>query len=307
MYATLWKFNEYVRGLDTTTDDNLKLRLLREAEGIVKQYTGWDFEPRCATYRFNAPQAQESVGAYGTYFTSPPQIYRSARELRLTEPLLELESGFNGDGTALTLTDLLYLPPYIYPRYGITFKYSTGYQWENDSDGNYEQVIPLTGLWGYHEDWSNAFIDSFDTVQDVAFDDAATTLTVADSTGLNARGETQRFQVGQILKLFDVDGYEYLYVSAIAEGADPAPDTLTVTRGYKGTTARAWDQNTPIYIYTVQDGVEQATLEIARLLYRRKDLDAGDAKQILGTGIRISPATIPDYIIEMMPAPRSWL
>lgn len=293
--------------MDTTIDDSLHVRLLHAAQELVSRYTGWDFEPKRVTYRFNAPQPRPSVGAYGSYYTAPPQSLRPERELRLTEPLLTLESGFNGDETALDLATLLYLDPNIYPRYALAFTKGADLTWLPDDEGNYEQVIPLTGLWGYHENWDEAFIDSLDTLQDASLDDTTTTLSVTDLAGVNAYGEENRFQVGQILKLEDVDGYEYVYVRAVTVGTDPDPDTLTVTRGYRGTVARAWATETPLLVYRPMEGVVQATLELARLLYRRRSLDAGDMKQILGTNIKIVPETMPDYIAALLPGPRSWL
>lgn len=308
MYATLYELKEYLRSLDLTGDDRLLARQLAYAEGVIKQYTGWDFEPTRATLMHDAPPLTEAnVGAYSNYYFNTPQTFVMGQQLRLKEPLLRLDEVINGGATEpLDLANVLLIQAYLYPRYALELKKSSGLTWDANGEDR-QQVISLTGVWGYHEEYPSAWVDTLETLQANPLLSDTTTLEVADITGVAGDALPQRFQVGNLLKLEDEDGYEFLLILAATVGTDPTPDTLTVLRGARGTVAREWAAGTKLYVYRPMPGVVQATLEVATLSYRRKDLDSRDHKQIMGTGVKITPETLPPYIQEMLPSPRAWL
>ena len=126
-----------------------------------------------------------------------------------------------------------------------------------------EGEVTVTGVWGWHDDWSNAWIDSGDTVQDAPLTVSATTLTVTNADGLDTDGRSPRFQVGHLLRVDD----EYLHVRAI----DTTTNTLTVTRGVNGTTAATHVAGTPISVYRPAADVESLVLRWAGWLYREPD------------------------------------
>lgn len=274
----------------------------------MRQYCGWDFEPLRATLLHDAPSLPEAnVGAYSNYYLNTLQTFSTNRRLRLMEPLLSLEEVINGGETDPTdLTQILLFEPYLYPRYALEFKKSSGLTWNGNVEDR-QQVISVTGLWGYHETYPQAWVDTLETIQADPLAADTTTLEVVDVTGFAGDALPQRFQAGNLLKLEDVDGYEFISILATTINDDPTPDTLTVLRGARGTVAREWAQNTKIYVYRPMPGVVQATLEVATLSYRRKDIDTRDHKQIMGTGVVVTPQTLPLYIQEMLPSPRAWL
>ena len=124
--------------------------------------------------------------------------------------------------------------------------------------GTPQESNAVTGWWGYHEDWGNAWLDSGDTVQDDPLSDSATTVTVD-----NARN----FEPQQLIRL----GTEYAYIESINTTAE----TLTVKRGVNGTTAASHLQDTTIYIYQVQSDISEIVKQWAVFLTRLKNSPYG--------------------------------
>ncbi len=123
--------------------------------------------------------------------------------------------------------------------------------------------MSVTGTWGWHERWSQAWRDSADAVQDNPLSSTATTLTVSDADGADSQQRSPRFQVGHLLRIED----EYLRVLAVDSGAN----TLTVQRGVQGTTAAAHAQTTAIEVYQPPREVESLCLRWAMWLYKEPD------------------------------------
>ncbi len=186
---------------------------------------------------------------------------RYPTELVLVDDLLELESLVNEDGNAITPESIVIIPDAACdgPVALIELIDGASFIWTETP----LQAVTVSGIWGWHDRWSQAWRGSSDTVQDVALDSITTTLTVTDADGLDAHGTMPRFQVGQLLRL----GTEYLWVT----GVDTANDTLTVKRGANGTTAVAQAQYTAIEIYQPPLDVEMLCLRWALWLYKEPD------------------------------------
>lgn len=299
-YATLHQAKDYFRQNNTNinVDDALLTLNLKAATSVIRGFSGWDFLPTKATYAHNYPYKEDLDIGYG-------YGYPRAREKRLPllEPLLEIESVFNGDGTEIDLADISLLPTTTTPKSIMFLEDSAGVDWTKDANGKTRQVIPVTGVWGYHDTYERAWVDSLDTVEDAPLLAGASTMLVNDADGIASDFTAVRFQAGQVLKITDGTLYEFVFVRSV----DTVNNQLGLTRGYRGTTALDWPQNTPIYIYRVMENVVIATIEICRLEYRRKDFDHLDAKQVLGTGIRVTPETLPLFIQDYLPQPRSFM
>ena len=216
---------------------------------------------------------------------------------------MALEEILNGDTVEIETTDVNLEPITTSPKALVFIKNSAGVNWVKDDDGNDRQVISVSGIWGYHDNYASAWVDSLDTVENNPLTSNATTMLVNDADGLAGDLDLVRFQAGQILKITDGTLYEFVFVVA----TNTTTNELTLLRGQRGTTALAWTQNTPIYIWRVMSNVAMATIEICRLEYRRKDFDHLDAKQILGTGIRVTPETLPTFVKDLLPQPRSFM
>lgn len=123
------------------------------------------------------------------------------------------------------------------------------------------QAVAVDGVWGWHEDWDNAWRDSGDTVGDDPLDSTTTTITITSATGTDTAHESPRFQVGHLLKI----GAEYLRVLAVTETA------LTVLRGLQGTTATTHAIETPIFTYQPVRDVANLHIRLAAWLYKSPD------------------------------------
>jgi len=151
----------------------------------------------------------------------------------------------------------------------------------------------VTGYWGYHEDYSNAWQDSDDALAADATA-SATTLTVSDADGTDIYGVTPRFKAGQLLRVVTGDDTEYIYLVSI----DTTTNILTIIRGVNGTTAVAHDEDDQIDVYMPMGEVVQAVTRLAAWLYGQKDapFTAEVATAVAGVTITIPPSAPADVI-----------
>jgi hypothetical protein len=218
-----------------TADDARLLAALTAATAQIERAAGRRFLPRKAILA---------------------QDYTSSAELLLNEDLLELTSLTNGDGSGISLSDVLTIPA-SGPAALLHLTGSAAFTWKLLK----RQAITVTGTWGWHDQWANAWRDSGDTVQSNPLASGATTLTVANASSNDAAGEAPRFQVGHLLKIES----EYLWALGISG------NTLTVARAANGTAAAAHAQNTPIYTYQPPADLAALALRWAAWLYREPD------------------------------------
>lgn len=122
--------------------------------------------------------------------------------------------------------------------------------------------VKVTGTWGWHEDWDNAW-DSVDTIQDAAGIDATVTaITVADVDGVDSDGFTPRISAGNLILI----GSEYIDVLA----TDTDTQILTVRRGVNGTTAAEHALKAEISVYRIDERLRRITARQAASLYARR-------------------------------------
>jgi len=227
-YVTYSDLKTYL-GITGTGDDALLKDCCERASRI------WDTLTRRRFYELKATR----------YFD-----YQDDYKLHLHDDLLSVTTLTNGDGNTISSSDYYLYPLNAYPKRWIEidkaggefFTYSTTPQ----------KAISVEGLWGYHDDYDNAWLDSGDTVQDDPLSSSATTLNVSDGSN---------FKVQQVVKIGD----EQLYITAISG------NVLTVERGKNGTTAASHDQGTAIYIWAPPADVVHWVLRLAAWLYKAKD------------------------------------
>lgn len=126
-----------------------------------------------------------------------------------------------------------------------------------------QKANAVTAIWGYHEEWADAWQSSNDAVVDDPLSAAATTLTVADVDGKDIYGLTPRFTVQMLLKIED----EYLYTT----GKNTSAETLAVMRGVNGTTAAEHAAATAIYVYKPMEEIAHAVRRLAAWLYAQRN------------------------------------
>lgn len=266
VYATLPELRRVLAlAGEQTADDDLLLMLLGAATELIDAYTGRRFVP---------------VRATRSYTAADPGV------LGLEADLLALESVTNGDGTTIPLSAVHVGPAgaavgawLALDRTRAIFTHS----------GDPLEAIQVTGVWGYHPDWAQAWASSGDSVQDNPLAADATTLTVDEADAPLPTGFWARFAVGQLLRIED----EYLHVLAIAG------DALTVARGVNGTTAASHAAGTPIAVYQVPGDIRAATLRLAMWLYRQPDAGFVQAGGALRGSLLVPPA-LPEDVRQIL-------
>lgn len=220
-----------------TSDDARLLAALQAAAAQIERAAGRRFCPRRAVLQHTIQ--------YPT-------------ELLLEDDLLELTTLTNGDSSTIPLDNVILLPDDA-PSGGLLLMAGSTFTWAQSP----VQAVSISGIWGWHDRWSEAWRNSADTVQNNPLNSSATSLTVADADASDTHDETPRFQVGHLLKIES----EYVRVLAV----NTVSNVLTVLRGVNGTTAAAHAQNTPIYSYQPPADVAAIALRWASILYREPD------------------------------------
>lgn len=234
--ATLYRLRQRLGFSDTdTAEDARLLAALGAATAQIEQAAGRRFIPRKATLT---------------------HTITDATELLLEDDLLELTAVTDGDGSSVDVGDVLLRP--VEGATGVLQRVDGGgFTWVKSP----VQAVSVTGIWGYHDRWPEAWRATGDSVQDNPLIAGAATLKVNDADGTDADGESPRFQVGQLLQV----GTEYVWVLAVAG------NTLTIQRGANGTIAAEYAQSTPIAAYRPPLDVEMLCLRWAAWLYKEPD------------------------------------
>lgn len=236
--ATLHDIRQHLdlAGDDTSSDDNL-LKALQQASHILESLTN----------RRYCPAVESRVASIDT---------RHPSELMLPDDLLSLTELTNGDGSSISLDDVRTVPDHADLSASVLHLINGEHFTYSDSPIN---AVSITGIWGWHDRWTQAWRDSGDTVQDNPLSSDATTLTVTDADGVDIDGFSPRFQVGHLLQIES----EYLRVIAI----DSATNQLTIQRGVNGTTASSHAQTTAVYIYQPVPAIRDLCVRYGELLF----------------------------------------
>lgn len=303
-YATLHQVKQYLGILSTETTDDVKLTsFIRQSGRSIDKRCRRRFDVRKETRSFDMPSVK--MDRIGTY-SIEDLVYQlnaagelDSRRLRLDDDLLEVVTLTNGDDNEITSGYYVLLPANDYPKFAIRLRDDSDVGWEPSSGGSRQQVIDVSGLWGYHQyygDDDDGWVDTLDTVQDNPLSANATSITVSDADGEASDLEDTRFQKGNLIKVGD----EFIFVRA----TNTTTNVLTVLRGYHGTTAAAHAQNDVVYVFRPWADIVLATIRLCAWRYRQKDVDIFDKANIIGTGISISPSAMPPDVLELLPAPK---
>lgn len=278
-YCTLDDLRAY-RGLEIgeTDDDNLLRGLCTRASRIFDQLCrGRVFYPRSETRYYDHPDCDDTW-------------------LRLDDDLLSVTTfTTNNTSTSISASDYYLMCGRTYnltPYDRIVLK-SDGSQPNLLYSGTPQKANAITGIWGYHEDWANAWRDSGDTVQDTGGINASvTTVTVSNVDGADIYSLSPRFKAQGLIKIES----EYLYVTSTSKSGN----TLTVRRGVNGTTAATHDKSTAIYTYAPQEDIVQAATRLAGWLYTQKDSNADlDRPIVTDAGVTIMPGALPKDVVHL--------
>ena len=233
------------------------------------------FYPRIATKSFDHPEG-------------------SAGELALRDDLLELTTLTTENGaTTIPGADVVLTTPTGNANQspGTRLKLK-----ENGSvttftfDGTVLGANSVTGIWGYHDEWTDAWEDSGDEVENDPLAAGGLTITVNDADGDDINGLPWRFNKQQLIRIES----EYLWITDI----DRTANILTVRRGRNGSTAAAHAQNTQIDLFIPMYDIRHAMQALTTFLYQRKSSigTVDDRPMATMDGRLILPSTLPEEV-----------
>jgi hypothetical protein len=165
-------------------------------------------------------------------------------------------------------------------------------------NGNYsrwysgQQSAKVIGLWGWHDDYSNAWEDSQDTVQNDPLAANGTTVTVGDADGADIWGETDRFQVGMLIQM----GTEQSLITA----RNTSTNVLTITRAQNGTTAAEHANGTAINVWRPALLVKMATIAQTVRWFKRAEQAWQDSSASLSLGQLLYTQELDPEVVAMI-------
>jgi hypothetical protein len=265
-YATLQDLLDFRSTTDTdSVDDGVAEKLLEGSSRYIDNYCGRTFYPRVETLLLDVPEEDP---------------------LYLPDDLLAVTSLLNGDSTTIASSDYTLLSANLYPKWGIKIKDSSSVSWLTDDTASAEEVISLTGFFGYHNEYSRRAWPASGTLANPLTSDTSDglTVTLADGHGVKANN------------IFKIDN-ELFIANSISSS-----DTITVAqRADNGSTIAAHTSDTAVYVWKPQADIVQACLEIAASAYRRrKGQGVTGAAQVTAAGVVITPQDVPGQAREII-------
>lgn len=255
LYSTLDECKQYMAA-ESATDNTILLGLIRQVSSRIDHM----FMPLRAGIPVFAPYIQTR----NNYRLTGDKVNSYEGTFNFGEPLLALTSVDIGT-TALTV------PTTVTTWQGGLSPYTTlslvdsccgsWYRYATCSGCNRAPFITIAGIWGYHSDYANAWIDTLQDVPVANITSSQTSFVVSDVDAANALGLTPAISAGNLLQIDS----EWLEVTA----TDTTTNTVTVRRGVNGSTAAAHTAGTAIYSYAVDEQIKRATYRQAALEYNK--------------------------------------
>jgi len=260
-YATLAEFKAQ-KTIDTTdaNDDAFIEGLLKSASRFIDAQTGFSFVPYVET----------------RYFDVPRETSIDKRLIGVGLDLLEVLTVVNGDGVTIPSTEYSLRPRNKSPHYGIRLVDNSTYYWATDGAGDSHDVIAITGVWGYHNRYPQAWL--LGSTANEELDASETGYTVSSGT---------LFAVGDLVRFDNEIGY----VSAVAT------NDLTITRGENYSTATTHLTSINVYNWKVQEDIKQACLQLTNSVYQKRyGQNATGSATITAMGVVIRPEGMPSEV-----------
>lgn len=233
----------------STADDNILLSYVRQTTARVN---------RLMLARAQWPYFGPSVEARQLLMDAR-YINSRLNTLKLDRPLLSLTAAVAHETTVTDVAEGYPLTETPYHWVRIT---SSGLRWWAYASGCDPAYATITGIWGYHSDYANAWQEVDELAANALVGD--TTITVTDIDGVDAYGLTPRISTGSLLKIGD--GEEFLEVTA----TDASTDIATVSRAVNGTTAEAYTSGDTVYVFQVEESIRRVVARQAGMIYARR-------------------------------------
>lgn len=248
MYTTLARTKDIMKASSTTDDSNL-LREIRKASRRVDRHFHSArpfFNPYIETRDFEIC-AKDVITGQGLFL--------------LRENLLSLTSVTAGNESLAVDSVVETFPRNTSPIRKLHLIDTSTTWYGFDVTNERPLYLKVTGIWGYHSDYANAWL-SVDTVQDVGGINASvTSVTVSDVDAADAYGETA-ISAGNLIRIDS----EFMEVTA----TNTSTNVVTVRRGVNGSTAAAHDNGATVETWQVEDTVAGAVARQAAFQYARQ-------------------------------------
>ena len=160
-----------------------------------------------------------------------------------------------------------------------------------------ERALTVTGVWGWHDDYANAWRPSNNTLTAAITDTVSVSITVSNAAGADGWGVSPALSVGDMIQIDS----EWMFVVVITSNA------LTVVRGVQGSAAATHSNSASIQVYTPPSDLNDICLRWASFLFAQDTTDYGQrvfAPFGGAPGIKI-PSGIPPDIYEALESYRN--
>lgn len=269
LYATLaeYKAENTARGQSASTDaadDAVITLVLEQVSRYVDGITGRQFYPSYETRLYDIPR-----------YPAP------SKDVKLGKDLLEVVSFLNGDATVISSSNYTLRSPNITPYWQISLKDTATVSWAYPASGSREQILSLTGWWGYRENYSQrgwvlatTLTEDLDT-SETAWDVASIALLPAGAIG---KVDNEIFNISSSASL-----------------------TANVNkRGDNGSTAATHSSGASVYVWSVQEEIKRAVLMTAQGVNAFRNGQSTTGKiTITAAGMVIRPEEVPPMAKEI--------
>lgn len=280
MYYCTLDEAKHAMAANNSTQDNPLLEKIRQASRRVDLLMG----ARSQRPYFGPTIEQRKFLLDGTRVRTADATFKLTRQ-GLTHPLLAF-TAITADGSDVTTVVEGY-PQDITP---ITrLRLTNDCNWYGYISSSSPAYVAVTGTWGYHTDWTNAWLAE-ESLAAAILNATATSLTVADVDGANTYGITPRISPGALLKIDS----EYLLVTA----TDTATNVVTVTRGVQGSTAAAHVISSTVSVFQVEEPIRRVVARQAGLLESQRG--SYQRANVGGVGIIEYPTDLLDELARVL-------
>lgn len=257
-YTTLYAVRDLYIGSQSDKSEGVLSQLITRTSRQIDAICQRVFAPRILTHAYDVPEGSA---------------------LTFDDDLLEVLELTNGDGSTISGGDYKLYPLNASAKYKLSLLASGSSIFRGSSSGDLEGAISLRGIWGYHDRYSEAWLDVGASLS-AGINSSDTSVVVEPSLTIRA---------GQLVKIDS----EFLYVRSVVEDATNG-DTLTLARGANGSTAASHSSSAALLVWsnpTVEDLATQAVVAYNRL----RDNPAGETKNVGGNNF-VTPKDVLKWV-----------
>lgn len=287
-YITMTQARQQLNLRNDTVDEDIIQNWINWSCELIDYWKDRKFDVRIRTIRLDTPRfTSNMIGSFAQLEAIVPPTERVYLDVSDYD-LLEVIELLNGDSEEIETGQYITEPANEEYINRIVLRKNSSVKWLPNDDGEYEQAIELTGIFGFNSNYSKCFVDTNVTLtQELSIDGLVIEGLTADVLGKAKDGLQPAIQVGVMLKIDD----EFLYVHEIEE--DDYAYNVHVEREYNGSTKTIHTNGSKIYVYRPDAQIAQMALRLVQWRYRQKDNDNFDRTFNFATQTATTPSAIP--------------